>query len=412
MDTARAAQATLDALADGTLGRADALERLAALATRAREAAEEAEREEAALRAAGRALEPTAATRALGRALGADDPAATEQALRALADRATSSDARAEAARAMAAAAAGVSTTARDGDDEASDGTPSRVGVSRASRALPRPTGTARARPERTSVASSDCAATSTTPRRLAEVTPRRARSGSATARPTSPRWNARRVRRRRVDVSRRRSSSCASVCAAAISSPAPRSPLSAASRRDAQGAPGGDDQRPGEAGGATGTPGGARAGGDADNPAMVGAGDDVFADEPAASGARDEGAGSSGAGPKASAGDDVGRANGPGYGHENGGDPLGRGATPPTRGHDREARLRDGAGPTRSEVIEASARRGFAARDYVRVFRDYQPVVEEALSAAAVPEGRRYIVRRYFQLIRPRGQPGTTRAP
>ena len=70
---------------------------------------------------------------------------------------------------------------------------------------------------------------------------------------------------------------------------------------------------------------------------------------------------------------------------------------------------MRSSAGPTRSEVIEASARRGFAARDYVRVFDDYQPVVEEALSSGAVPEGRRYVVRRYFQLIRPRA---ASRAP
>jgi len=70
--------------------------------------------------------------------------------------------------------------------------------------------------------------------------------------------------------------------------------------------------------------------------------------------------------------------------------------------------RVRDGAGPNRSEVIEASARRGFAARSYVRVFADYQPVVEESLATEAVPEGRRYVVRRYFQLIRPRDAGGT----
>ena len=117
-------------------------------------------------------------------------------------------------------------------------------------------------------------------------------------------------------------------------------------------------------------------------------------------------GASGDGQGAYASAEGEGAPAPGQGYGHENGGDPLGRGATPPTRGHEREAHVRDGAGPTRSEVIEASARRGFAARDYVRVWQDYQPVVEESLTAGAVPEGRRYIVRRYFQLIRPRTQP------
>ena len=72
-------------------------------------------------------------------------------------------------------------------------------------------------------------------------------------------------------------------------------------------------------------------------------------------------------------------------------------------RAREAEVHVRDGAGPTRSEVIDASARRGFAARDYVRVFDDYHPVVEESLAAGALPEGRRYVVRRYFQLIRPR---------
>ncbi|HVU50908.1 MAG TPA: hypothetical protein VHL80_09495, partial [Polyangia bacterium] len=82
------------------------------------------------------------------------------------------------------------------------------------------------------------------------------------------------------------------------------------------------------------------------------------------------------------------------------------------TRGHEREVRVRSAAGPTRSEVIEASARRGFATHDYVRVFGDYQPVVEEALASGAVPEGRRYVVRRYFQLIRPRAGARDARAP
>ena len=39
------------------------------------------------------------------------------------------------------------------------------------------------------------------------------------------------------------------------------------------------------------------------------------------------------------------------------------------------------------------------------QTFEDYQPVVEESLATDAVPEGRRYVVRRYFQLIRPRAR-------
>lgn len=98
--------------------------------------------------------------------------------------------------------------------------------------------------------------------------------------------------------------------------------------------------------------------------------------------------------------------ASGAGIGREAGGPPLGaRAATPEARGHEREARVRDGAGPTRAQVIDAAARRGFATGDYVRVYDDYAPVAEEAIAGADVPDGRRYVVRRYFQLIRPRAR-------
>jgi hypothetical protein len=62
------------------------------------------------------------------------------------------------------------------------------------------------------------------------------------------------------------------------------------------------------------------------------------------------------------------------------------------------------GAGPSRSQVIGGAAARGFASAEYRRVFTDYAGVIEESLDNTAVPPGRRYLVRRYFQLIRPRG--------
>ena len=73
------------------------------------------------------------------------------------------------------------------------------------------------------------------------------------------------------------------------------------------------------------------------------------------------------------------------------------------TRGHEAEARVANGAGPNRAQVIGGAAERGFAQRGYARVFSDYQAAVEDALATTAVPEGRRYLVRRYFDLIRPR---------
>ena len=59
--------------------------------------------------------------------------------------------------------------------------------------------------------------------------------------------------------------------------------------------------------------------------------------------------------------------------------------------------------GPTRSEVILGAAERGFAARDYRRVYADYESHATEVLEQDQIPGGYRFYVRRYFQLIRPR---------
>jgi hypothetical protein len=73
--------------------------------------------------------------------------------------------------------------------------------------------------------------------------------------------------------------------------------------------------------------------------------------------------------------------------------------------GNDARVDLRDsdGAGPSRARVIGAAATQGFASSGYRRVFDDYHAAIEESLDTTAVPPGRRYLVRRYFQLIRPR---------
>ena len=53
--------------------------------------------------------------------------------------------------------------------------------------------------------------------------------------------------------------------------------------------------------------------------------------------------------------------------------------------------------------MIGTAAGRGFASPGYARTFNDYAAAVEDEASATAVPEGKRYLVRRYFDLIRPR---------
>jgi hypothetical protein len=99
-----------------------------------------------------------------------------------------------------------------------------------------------------------------------------------------------------------------------------------------------------------------------------------------------------------------VASGGGEGAGSQPGASPLGRDGSPLAgRRHDREARVADGAGPNRAEVIGVAAGRGFATRGYSRVFADYAAAVEDAMGATAVPDGKRYIVRRYFDLIRPR---------
>jgi hypothetical protein len=101
-------------------------------------------------------------------------------------------------------------------------------------------------------------------------------------------------------------------------------------------------------------------------------------------------------AGEEAGAGGDT-----PGKGA--GGDPLG-GRSPRTEGGSEvEQSVASGPGPARAEVIETGARQGFGRKAYGRVYQDYESAVEETLDATAVPAGRRYLVRRYFQLIRPR---------
>ena len=61
------------------------------------------------------------------------------------------------------------------------------------------------------------------------------------------------------------------------------------------------------------------------------------------------------------------------------------------------------GRGPGRSEVIRGGAARGFASRDYERVYADYEAHAARAIEEDEIPPGYRFYVRRYFDLIRPR---------
>jgi hypothetical protein len=65
------------------------------------------------------------------------------------------------------------------------------------------------------------------------------------------------------------------------------------------------------------------------------------------------------------------------------------------------------GQGGSRSQIIEGASDRGFASGGYKKVFREYHTVAEETLNKDEIPGGYRFYVRRYFQLIRPRGSDG-----
>lgn len=59
--------------------------------------------------------------------------------------------------------------------------------------------------------------------------------------------------------------------------------------------------------------------------------------------------------------------------------------------------------GPSNSEVILSAAERGFKGTGYKKVFTDYHTVAEQQINKDQIPDGYRFYVNRYFQLIRPR---------
>jgi hypothetical protein len=59
--------------------------------------------------------------------------------------------------------------------------------------------------------------------------------------------------------------------------------------------------------------------------------------------------------------------------------------------------------GPTNSEVILGAAERGFKGTGYKKVFTDYHTRAEDQINKDQIPDGYRFYVHRYFQLIRPR---------
>lgn len=120
--------------------------------------------------------------------------------------------------------------------------------------------------------------------------------------------------------------------------------------------------------------------------------------------------------------GEGPGQGEGSGKEGEGEGEEEGGTGREPGHGHDpqlagEESRLADakaqdaaavaqdtGAGESASETIRTAAEEGFSSGSYEKLFREYRSVAEEVMDKETVPPGRKAHVRRYFELIRPRG--------
>jgi hypothetical protein len=116
----------------------------------------------------------------------------------------------------------------------------------------------------------------------------------------------------------------------------------------------------------------------------------------------------------------DAGQGAGQGSGPGKDGQGAGQGGKEAGTGHDgnlagKRTDLKSGTtdvqqqgidtqqGPSNSQVILSAAERGFKGSGYKKVFKDYHTVAEQQINKDQVPDGYRFYVHRYFQLIRPR---------
>ncbi len=104
------------------------------------------------------------------------------------------------------------------------------------------------------------------------------------------------------------------------------------------------------------------------------------------------------------SQGQDEGGGKGDGVGHGHDGSLAGKRTDPKMGTADVQAQgLDTQQGPTNSEVILGAAERGFKGTGYKKVFTQYRTVAEQQMNKDTIPDGYRFYVHRYFQLIRPR---------
>ncbi len=69
----------------------------------------------------------------------------------------------------------------------------------------------------------------------------------------------------------------------------------------------------------------------------------------------------------------------------------------------DKRVRGVHGKGPTEAQVFKGSANKGFSSRSYRRVYVAYKKIWQKVLNQEEIPPGYRYLIQRYFRLIKPR---------
>ena len=100
----------------------------------------------------------------------------------------------------------------------------------------------------------------------------------------------------------------------------------------------------------------------------------------------------------------DGGGKGGKEWGNGSGGDVAGEATNPGYGTLDVEQQgLETNQGPTKSKTIQQAAEKGFKGTDYEKVFKQYRTHAEESIRKEDIPDGYRFYVQRYFQLIRPR---------
>ncbi len=389
-------------LASGALGDGAALDLLGEISARATEAARAAGQDRQAAEAAARALETSADTRAAGAALARGGEGDGDRAREMLGVSAAENPA--ETARALAAAAASLSATAGAGQEGAADD--STAGRRRLARD-----------DDRSGAAAHGGARPGDAEQRHLERLRRDLDDTAAACRDGDPSCRARAEERAR-DLERlgRQGAAREGLERLARATRQLRERVGRGELRDgdgqsqrgfgraATGERGDDDGSiPGDDGAST-----TGAEGSDDGPGSEGQGGPR-------TGAPDDAPGNATGSASAALGAEGGDApgtdqggTGNGIGHQAGGAPMGArpDGTDSGRGTRANVPVADGAGPSRAEVIGAAAARGFANPAYARAFADYAAALEDALDTGALPEGKRYLVRRYFDLIRPRRSP------